>query len=328
MTNWQPPASDPGALRPEPPGGGGDHWSYQPTHVVPQPTRLDRPPRNQRHHLGMVLSTTLLIVGLSGGVILAANLLDGSFPAPVIQPSIQPAPGLTPPPTVEPNPTSEPVKDGQETLTANPIYQLKVTAHCPSQTVPSNQKVFKAQVRELVDCHDQAWQTALEGTGIEFQAPEVEFYSKTVDTPCGKLGSKFPASYCAANQTMYLGKAAFTQSGFYRLATAELVSHEYAHHVQSLSGILGHSRGLEEDTNLTSRRIELQAHCLASYSLTHSGFGFNDSDRNDLEYQFGYTNDAEGHGSVKAERYWGRRGLDAKTLGACNTWKVKASKVK
>ena len=42
----------------------------------------------------------------------------------------------------------------------------------------------------------------------------------------------------------------------------------------------------------------------------------------------GDTTDAEGHGSVKAQQYWGPRGLDGENLGACNTWAVNADKVK
>ena len=67
---------------------------------------------------------------------------------------------------------------------------------------------------------------------------------------------------------------------------------------------------------------------MAHYAMTHSSIGFGAADRRDAEYQFDYTTDARGHGSPKAERYWGVRGLQAGNVGACNTWKAKASVVK
>ena len=41
-----------------------------------------------------------------------------------------------------------------------------------------------------------------------------------------------------------------------------------------------------------------------------------------------HTDDPVGHGSVKAQQYWGARGLNGADLGACNTWKEPASRVR
>jgi len=104
--------------------------------------------------------------------------------------------------------------------------------------------------------------------------------------------------------------------------------HEYAHHVQNLADIFESSDAMDESSAVITRRIELQAHCMAHYALKVSGLGYTALDNREIEYQWGYTTDPTGHGSTKAEAFWGRRGLNAKTIAACNTWTVKASRVK
>ena len=218
--------------------------------------------------------------------------------------------------------------DPEVLLHRNPVYAIAVPARCPEQRPPSTRAAFRSQVRALVACANVAWKKALAKTPVAFAKPRVSFYGSSTPSPCGRLGDAFPAAYCSADRTLYFATAAYRQGRYYRLAVAQFVMHEYAHHVQELTGIFGSSRSVQEQAAVTSRRIELQAHCMAQYHLTHSGLDFGGQDRADAEYQFGYTNDAAGHGSVKAERHWGRRGLAAATIGACNTWKVKASKVR
>ena len=156
----------------------------------------------------------------------------------------------------------------------------------------------------------------------------MKFYDTSSKSPCGKLGTRFPASYCTSNKTLYFSSAAYQQGRYFRLSVAHFAIHEYAHHVQELAGVFDSLWSLEESSAVTNRRVELQAHCMAHYGLTHSGLGFGSRDRADAEFQFDFTDDPKGHGSAAAERYWGRRGLAAETVGACNTWKVKAARVK
>lgn len=235
-------------------------------------------------------------------------------------------------PTGSAKPTSSPSAtmptDPKVLLKANPLYALKVSADCPDQRPPTSRTGFRNQVKALVKCENAAWKKALAKSPVPFAAPKVTFYTSATKSPCGRLGTTFPAAYCSTNRTLYFSTAAYAQGRYYRLAVAQFVMHEYAHHVQELAGIFSSSWVLDEKSSTTGRRIELQAHCMAHYQLVHSAIGFGSRDRADAEFQFSYTNDAAGHGSVKAERYWGRRGLAATTIGACNTWKVAASRVK
>ena len=215
-----------------------------------------------------------------------------------------------------------------DVLKKNPIYALKVPANCDYQGTPVSQAAFRRQVRKLVDCQNAAWKKALAPTAVTFHKPSVKFYSSSTASPCGKLGASFPASYCTADSTLYFSGASYLQGRYFRLSVAGFVMHEYAHHVQEVAGIFGATGAMKESASAISRRIELQAHCMAHYELTVSGVGYGATDNRQIEYQWDYTNDPKGHGSTTAERFWGRRGLDGKTIGACNTWSAKASRVK
>lgn len=262
---------------------------------------------------------------LAAAAVVAAGALTGVLATPVGN-----LPSLTNPSSKSPTPVASdtPLPKPADVLKKNSIYPLKVTGNCPGQRTPSSWKTFQSQVRALIDCENKAWGSALGSVPMGFSKPHVTFYTKSTDSPCGHLGTSFPASYCSANQTLYFSRASYQQGRYYRLSVAEFVFHEYAHHVQSLAGLFTASASLKEDEEITERRIELQAHCIAHYRLTHAGLKFSSTDRADVEYQLGYASDAKGHGSAKAGRRWGEAGLDGKTIDACNTWKAKASLVK
>lgn len=262
---------------------------------------------------------------IAAAAVLAAGAMTGMLATP-----IGTLPSLTGPASSRPSTSAAatPTPTPAEVLKKNPIYSLKVTGTCPSQRIPSSWKAFQAQVRALVDCENKAWSTALAKTSITFSKPKISFYAKTTDSPCGHLDSNFPASYCSSDHTLYFSRASYQQGRYYRLSVSEFVFHEYAHHVQALTGIFDASVTLSEDEDVTERRIELQAHCIAHYRLTHAGLKFSSADRADVEYQLGFSADAEGHGSAKAGRRWGEAGLNGKNIGVCNTWTAKASAVK
>lgn len=323
---WQPPAGPPG------------HWTAAPPQPLAGFTPPARPPQRGRGWV-VALVTVAAVVVVSLIAALAVPLLTqlpsrhgGSTTAPsapasgapTTKPSASPSPGSSP--TTKPTATMP--SDPLDVLKKNPSYALKVPAKCPYQSMPGSQAAFRKQVGKLVDCENAAWKKALAPTAVEFSKPKMKFYSSSVKSPCGKLGTTFPASYCTGDSTLYFSLQSYVQGRYFRLSVAEFVMHEYAHHVQNLADIFDATDAMDEASAVTTRRIELQAHCMAHYALPVSGVGYNSVDDREIEYQWGYTSDPTGHGSTKAEAYWGRRGLNGKTIGACNTWTVKAGRVK
>jgi hypothetical protein len=328
--------SAPGSFGGVPPEGPPVHWATEP----PQPLAGGdwKPPVRQRGTgwlIALVVVAAAVLVSLIAVLVLPVlthlpTITNRTSPAPT-RTSGKPSSTAKPTPSASsPNPKPKPTMPTSPlaVLKKNPIYALKVPEKCPYQSIPNSQAAFRKQVRKLIDCENVAWQKVLAHTAVTFSKPSVKFYSSSTSSPCGKLGTNFPASYCTADSTLYFSAASYQQGRYFRLSVAGFVMHEYAHHVQKLAGIFGATDAMKESAAVTSRRIELQAHCMAHYELTVSGVGYDASDNQAIEYQWDYTNDPKGHGSTTAERYWGLRGLDGATIGACNTWSAKASRVK
>jgi predicted metalloprotease len=276
------------------------------------------------------LLVALAVIALSSALRTGVETAAGPAPVPstslpqaaVPGPSgfplrLRPAPARpTPTATQTPATTVDPLA----VLQRNELYRLSVRPSCPEQRLPGNEAAFQAQVLALVACLDTVWETAFRGTSVTFSAPAVVFYGESLLTVCGTLGSEFPAMYCPLNSTLYFSAEASRESWYYRLATTEVSFHEYSHHLQRLAGIDDALLMVPETMRGLRRRVELQAHCLAMYQLANSDIGITRQDHADLEYQFAWSADVEGHGSARARTLWGRRGLRARTPGACNTW--------
>ena len=218
---WAPPP--PRHLADQPPcppparGGGGAAW------------------------LGLVGVIGVVLVGLV--VSFTPASLDGLLPGRTGQATTSPAPNADSS-TKQPNDpgsgsSSSPTMPAkpEAVLKKNPIYALEVPANCPSQSAPSSRAAFRTQVKALLACENKVWRKALAGTAVTFSQPKVVFYGTRTSSPCGTLGDTYPAAYCTSNNTLYFATAAYAQGRYYRLAVAQFVMHEYAHHVQNLAGL-------------------------------------------------------------------------------------------
>nr|BFE87107.1 hypothetical protein GCM10020093_097080 [Planobispora longispora] len=106
------------------------------------------------------------------------------------------------------------------------------------------------------------------------------------------------------------------------------LAHEYAHHVQAIVGISAQD-GSEVFDEAWSRRLELQADCLAAAALRDvQPYLLNDLRRS---LAHGTETDATeedaaeqraSHGSSRSGALWMLRGQREGTVGACNTWKA------
>ncbi len=304
--------------------------------------------------VGVGLIGLVMIVGFIGILTLAASLEEPTTevtPVTSTTPVVTPTPTpTTTKPTVKQPRTKKPTKKtkkptkkatkkptkkstykpkGSRTLWANAVYRQKMRGACPSQAMPGSYNDFKKRARALVRCQEKGWKRYIQASGYRFQSVGIYFYNKRVTSPCGTAGPRFPAFYCSANRVMYFSTASYKQSKYFRLSLANFVFHEYGHHVQHMTGILSEAWYSSEASTVSRRRIELQAFCLAHYGLRNNkGINVNSRDRYDLAYQWDYASDPVGHGSAKAQNYWGPRGLRATRLSSCSTFNVPASKVK
>jgi uncharacterized protein len=203
---------------------------------------------------------------------------------------------------------------------------------------------------QLWNCMYAAWAVPLKAAGASYKVkPKLVVHTATkINTGCG-IVSNTTGYYCsAAGGVIYIPAtqivAQWGKNPTYARAWAtQMVAHEYGHHVQFLTGILGASwqRQLAFSTNTArleeSRRRELQASCLGAayigankryypmagglltqfnYLVTHMGD------------QPGYPRD---HGSMKNHGFWTTAGFNAKhtytVAGNCNTFNAASAYV-
>lgn len=115
-----------------------------------------------------------------------------------------------------------------------------------------------------------------------------------------------------------------------------MVLHEYSHHIQALSGILMQAdlaatrvRQDSPEAMLISRRLELQAQCLAGIALAAAEQG-GAITSDDATWIIAAQSDMEEepvHGTNVANTRWIQIGYTERTTAACNTWTALPSDV-
>jgi len=212
-------------------------------------------------------------------------------------------------------------------LRANPIYSQAIDGSCPEQAKPTKANDAMAAMTAYVDCMNTVWGSIVESTTFRFKPASIYFYINTIVTSCTTLHTTDPVSamYCPLDATIYVSPNGVASAVGNRFYGAELVTHEYAHHVQSLTQILAkaHEQGWSE--NKYSRRVQLQAHCMAFAVLNHVDGFAPDPALFRIGWQVGPGSAT--YGSVASLQYWGEKGLQATTVGACETFSVPSAAV-
>lgn len=119
---------------------------------------------------------------------------------------------------------------------------------------------------------DSFWESQVEG----YRRSVTELYSGGISTGCGNASSQMGPFYCPGDEKVYIDTEFMgvllnqlgAEGGY--AAEAYIVAHEYAHHVQHLTGVL--SKSQDGDTGPTSGivRVELQADCYAGVWFYHT----------------------------------------------------------
>lgn len=131
---------------------------------------------------------------------------------------------------------------------------------------------------------DQFYATTFQNTQINYVSPGVQVVGagQFAMTGCGPAQPGFWAFYCPGDGTVYLDQA-FLQDLEQRygdFAVAYVVGHEWAHHVQTVSGV-ERTEAPDEVNEVYSIELELQADCLTGvWSRDMDARGF--LDLNDL----------------------------------------------
>ncbi|MEU8225515.1 neutral zinc metallopeptidase [Kribbella sp. NPDC048915] len=253
-------------------------WQYPPI-PIPQPPggRRRRKKKVSRNLLIGIVALAVLVVG--SGVTLAVRALGSDDPeakqTPTAPASETPSqtPSESPSPSTPRGPTVDEVVKSSRLYTVGPVTASKCVE---PPFAPVTVAAARQYYGRLLPCMNRTWWLAMKKVNLPFRLAKSVVYVGKIPSPCG-IQRGVRASYCAANETIYLPFAvdngAYTRDPIHaRALMLNTFAHEYGHHVQKLAGILPASmtRAQRMSPNqklLESRRRELQATCLGAVYL-------------------------------------------------------------
>jgi predicted metalloprotease len=224
-----------------------------------------------------------------------------------------------------------------------------VGADEPSTTGAPPQDSLGDFVSVVLGDTEDTWTELFAASGAQYQPPRLVLFSDAVRSGCGVGQSAMGPFYCPLDQKVYIDLA------FYRdlrdrfqapgdFAQAYVIAHEVGHHVQNLLGISEQvqerrQRVSEQEGNALSVRLELQADCLAGVWAHHADRSRQLLEQGDVEEglraaaaigddriqrrtQGTVVPESFTHGSGEQRVRWFRRGLEAGTVQACDTFRA------
>ncbi|QIS17220.1 neutral zinc metallopeptidase [Nocardia terpenica] len=370
-----PPYSPPPPYGSRPPYGGPAPGTYsagpQGLPPLPPPGYYGRPyppPRSGGSGAIGAVFAVLAVFAVVGALVAYATMGSGDHhPSSVAYATTQPSYTYTPPPVTTAAVTSAaPVAAARTTprTTAatptttkpagpqpvdatvdNPLFRHDDTGlaniSCDYPQWAPNVVAAQACFRAAASCLDRMWGALLAHEDLPFSSPQVSVTQHAVNSPCGTQ-SRPVAFYCSANHTIYMPLDSILTNEDPNDAAVFLAifGHEYGHHAQSLSGILGHesrevynagpntAHGLE-----LSRRLELEANCFGGMYIGSSAYvGTLTPDQvtevlTDNYHSGDQPGDMRDHGTTTNNGAWYEYGVRNNRAQKCNTWNSPADSV-
>ena len=215
----------------------------------------------------------------------------------------------------------------------------------------------QAPLREYMEAvyadNDLMWESVFAQAGRDdYRPPRFVFFEGFTESACGGADERVGPHYCPPDETIYLDFSFFVElrdrfGAQGDLAPAYVVSHEFAHHIQTVLGISEEVTALRRDdpgsANSLSIAMELQADCFAGVWLSTVDVG-TDADEGFISIDPGEVAEAMEaaaavgddriqeaatgsidpetwtHGSAEQRMEWLQRGVDAGDPGRCDTF--------
>lgn len=122
--------------------------------------------------------------------------------------------------------------------------------------------------RALMGNLEDAWRQILPQQGrVRYQDPKLVLFTGQVSSACGYASAATGPFYCPGDYNLYLDFAFFDElrrefKAPGDFAQAYVIAHEFGHHIQNLTGIMGKVQSQGQNNQL-SVALELQADCYA-----------------------------------------------------------------
>ena len=217
------------------------------------------------------------------------------------------------------------------------------TTEQPRETTPAEDKAADF-VKAVVGYTEDGWTAIFAAQGKRYEAPQVNLFHGAVESACGLNSAAVGPFYCPPDKQVYLDLSFFEEldrrfGAPGDFAQAYVVAHEIGHHVQNLLGVSNavhrkRSQVSEVEGNRLSVMTELQADCYAGVwahaardSLEQGDVeeGLNAAaavgdDRIQQMSGSAVAPEAFTHGSSAQRAQWFKKGMEAGTPDACDTF--------
>ncbi|HLU75685.1 MAG TPA: neutral zinc metallopeptidase [Nonomuraea sp.] len=188
-----------------------------------------------------------------------------------------------------------------------------------------------------VACLDKSWKAHFAAGRRPFRKPQVRFYEEPELRVCGVPWPEGAAAfYCTDRRVLVFPLSGDWIENRTDLYPLKVAAHEYGHHLQSLTGIRRHYEARVKANPRRhaelGRRYELQADCLSGVFL---GAVWRSLDRTgddwtallDVTRASGDDDERRSHGKGANRVRWLKRGYQAVSPAACDTWSAPSSAV-
>jgi predicted metalloprotease len=115
---------------------------------------------------------------------------------------------------------------------------------------------------------EDTWRQTLPAQArVRYEDPKLVLFTEQVSSACGYASAATGPFYCPGDKNLYLDFAFFDElrrefKAPGDFAQAYVIAHEFGHHIQNLTGIMGKVQR-SGDNNRLSVALELQADCYA-----------------------------------------------------------------
>lgn len=300
------------------------------------------PPATPDRGIGIWVGFSVLVTLLVGALFVMIVLSDAPSPIANRGTPVVPGSSATPTPSPTPSPTPTPRMEPAD----SPLTRLGLAeAQCPDfrvrrSAVPKDE--LQGYLNKVLDCLTLVHKPAFAAAGLTLSRPSLHPESEMNASRCinDNTSNDWAGLYCGADEAIYYRPDWAPDDPVFLV---DVMAHEYAHHLQELTGILDpvsrDQLASENEPNgeirsqELSRRVELQAECVAGVLTRPKGpLGVRQADFDTLVWARASVPPewAATHGTGRAQRRWFQTGADSKGpehYRQCNTFTVPADQV-